>query len=894
MPLRPLRRGTCAPVDSKRAQGRTEPWRRWSPQASVRQFSCVQQQGRRPPRAVRPPTVNLPFQRGPIRALREAMAWRGTPPLGQWVGPRPRQKLGRFAGADTEGKLTLDWGWVPLLRWDSAGTAVRRAFSGVCVAANYAGLESLRRSRYTSPVHSKTIGTWAGSFCGPLSLLADFADRIAHDNPLGSRFYASLLLKIGERVREVASLSSVTGVNLERLSRDFEGHRDDVVRTVIADIEKEVSACGTDARLAVSGLHTSGGPRGWEREQVVEHVREWVQGDAPLFEGEETWVRGTLSRWFRSWVTSSYPAGMAKPNLFQYRLDPVRWGTSGGASPTSESLAALKKLFPGMEKMAFRTKTIAGVSALMFGKMDDLLRPSNICHAALKEEAKTRVIISTPMHSYVDTCFLLDLLGPPTFLKSTISGPSYLASFTDLYARYYSAIDASRFDFNVPKWLLRAIWEELAAALDPVGHVNYTQAAEICRSLSSELDRLVVEVLGVHVKYEKGLLSGWRSTSFVGSLISALCCEHYVQSLPGSIFAKPNLSVGYIVQGDDIILFSSTHDLADSVDHMRGLGVATHPSKCLIGQEGDFLRAIYTRDGRKTYPMRSLRSLFYANPWIEQRAFKGLVEISQNWLIAESRFSLLSPSRVPETFIRRVACADIARWSGGSLSATQVRCLYETPLAVGGLGPIESVLGGVATVVDIDYARTGEVSRTQFPSLWNFVGVSVPLKPVKKFHLRHVDIPLLRRVAREAFSGVSESLPDWRDLNLTSLLLSVVRDTEGRRRGKDLCGPEFVGLERALALVGYVDYRKYVGGLYRCTTRTAELLSFLFSSCDPALSPSIYQLSAPVAAMLEDVAVHLGRWLKLKARAVSSVRAWAAGYTLHVLAQSCSTVLGTL
>nr|UYL95662.1 MAG: RNA-dependent RNA polymerase [Hulunbuir Totiv tick virus 2] len=499
--------------------------------------------------------------------------------------------------------------------------AVRRAFSDVRVAANYAGLDSLRRSRYTSPVHSKSIGAWAGSFCGPLSFLADFADCISDDNPPASRFYLSVIDRIRERVSEAESLRSVTGETLARLTDDFEAFRDDVVETVVSDLEKEVSACGTDARLAVSRLYTSGGPRGWEKEQVVEYVREWVQGEAPLFSGQEDCVSETLSRWFRSWVTSSVPAGFSKPDLFQYRLDPVRWGTSGGASPTAQSLASLKELFPAMEKMVLRTKTIAGVSALMFGKMDDLLRPSSVCHAAL-EEAKTRKIISTPMHSYVDTCYLLDLLGPPTFLRSTTSVPSYMASFTDHYARFYSAIDASRFDFNVPKWLLRAIWEELAAALNSQSHTNYSQAAEICLNLSSKLDHLVVEVLGVHIKYQKGLLSGWRSTSFVGSLVSALCCEHYVQSFPRSTFASQDLSIGYIVQGDDIILYSSTHDLADSIDHMRGLGVATHPSKCLIGHEGDFLRAIYTSEGRKTYPMRSLRSIFYANPWIEQRAFK--------------------------------------------------------------------------------------------------------------------------------------------------------------------------------------------------------------------------------------------------------------------------------
>lgn len=134
-------------------------------------------------------------------------------------------------------------------------------------------------------------------------------------------------------------------------------------------------------------------------------------------------------------------------------------------------------------------------------------------------------------------------------------------------------------------------------------------------------------------------------------------------------------SVRYIVQGDDI-LYSSTHDTVDSVDYIRGLGVRTHISKCLIGSEGDFLRAIYTQEGCKTHHMQSLRSIFYANPWIEKHTFKGLIEISQNWLIIESRFSLLSRTTLPERFARHVACADIARWSGGAIMASQ---LHRTP-----------------------------------------------------------------------------------------------------------------------------------------------------------------------------------------------------------------------
>lgn len=73
--------------------------------------------------------------------------------------------------------------------------------------------------------------------------------------------------------------------------------------------------------------------------------------------------------------------------------------------------------------------------------------------------------------------------------------------------------------------------------------------------------------------------------------------------------------------------------------------------------------------------------------------------------MVESRFSLLSPTSVGKKFVRRVACADIARWSGRALSKMQVSDLYNTPLSVGGIGHIESVMSGSVTTVTIDYQR---------------------------------------------------------------------------------------------------------------------------------------------------------------------------------------------
>lgn len=74
--------------------------------------------------------------------------------------------------------------------------------------------------------------------------------------------------------------------------------------------------------------------------------------------------------------------------------------------------------------------------------------------------------------------------------------------------------------------------------------------------------------------------------------------------------------IGYLTQGDDVILWSSMFRFYDTIDVMRSVGVYTHASKCLFGDSGDFLLGLYTQYEKITYPMRSLRGIFYAHPWI--------------------------------------------------------------------------------------------------------------------------------------------------------------------------------------------------------------------------------------------------------------------------------------
>lgn len=146
-----------------------------------------------------------------------------------------------------------------------------------------------------------------------------------------------------------------------------------------------MSPLGVYARLAVSDLYTSADQGGGQG------------ADGRVCEGMGT-GKGSTLRGTRpgSGIISEvgfHPGWTWPPRMcrrvwlrgVQKRCDTV--GTAGGPSPPMSVRDSLASLFSDLPKSSFRTKTAAGIASLMFGDLEDFLKP-DVCHAALKEEAK--------------------------------------------------------------------------------------------------------------------------------------------------------------------------------------------------------------------------------------------------------------------------------------------------------------------------------------------------------------------------------------------------------------------------------------------------------------------------------------------------------------------------
>lgn len=201
---------------------------------------------------------------------------------------------------------------------------------------------------------------------GPFLLFSKWPIRPDQRNP--KCFYHSLLAAARARIMLSCDITVNLGwPDIPCLDGHLDEFRYDVVRTVLKAIEDEVSPPRVEGRLSASGFYTSGDPRGWDKERMIEYIRSWVQGEAPLFKENEDWVRMKLGFCFSCWVDLAPPDGVGGFGLEDYTKEVIRWGTAGAASPPLSTRDTLPSLFPDLPKSSFPKKTAARITCLMFG-----------------------------------------------------------------------------------------------------------------------------------------------------------------------------------------------------------------------------------------------------------------------------------------------------------------------------------------------------------------------------------------------------------------------------------------------------------------------------------------------------------------------------------------------
>lgn len=548
------------------------------------------------------------------------------------------------------------------------------------VTRNFKGLEELIRS---SPKRLGLRGRFRNTCYSPG--MSIYIHALHAGTSIWHSTAAALLEMLEKEVEELVSEQDEIYPN---------EHLDDSVRKMVKDLDDVgfrmlKSKPYRELGLLLNGITTMGGPRGWRKETLVENCKEWVTGDKIWGARKRPYIESKIESWFTSWVMEQRDIFDSKMTFEEYCADPMKWATGGGSK---------KKKMPWTHTPddVFRTKWAWAISNIGQHGFEAVYEQAkmepNVAMVALKEETKTRLVITTPMASYLRQSYILYRLNTPNFLKSTLTSQDHLNHMAGYVNYNYVCIDASRFDQNFPGWMVRLFFSRLRDIIrreKPDDELIGLIEEEI-----ASLDDLKVEIMGNVFCYESGLLSGWRITSILGSIASALLCEYINEQL--------GMSMMYLTQGDDIIMMSvNPVDESEIVSLCEEFGVNTHPDKCMFGEIGEFLKFTYMQDRIVALPARAVRSLVYINPWMDKTVARTPQDIIQNWYNLISRMYVSVADQEVAKTVLNLAIKDIHGWAqnkfiiqGGKgtnhdrihLGVQKIKDLLRTPQGLGGLG----------------------------------------------------------------------------------------------------------------------------------------------------------------------------------------------------------------
>lgn len=480
-------------------------------------------------------------------------------------------------------------------------------------------------------------------------------------------FYYQTICKLGQ-INVARSLLGIFYIIDKKIKKQNipEHHTDDFVRQHLKLISSEAFVSTfrhSPAYMLFVHLHALGGKSPYTKEQILEEITHWVENKTNMDKHRE-FIEKKITSTFTTWPrrTLNSPA----LTFSEYCDDFMRWGTSGGGPRT--------ELY-GEE---YRTKWAWAANNMLKNKdqYEESLRTSQHAKVALKEEAtKTRAVITTPMSSYLRQSYLLYRWGLPD-INSPISSKVWLPDFQANRYAWYGCLDGQKFDQSIPKWLILFIIERF-------GDVEDTEIRQVVAEELNHLENLTIEWGNEKWAWQGGLLSGWRVTSIIGSLISHVAAQFIIEEY------KVEGAMNMGVMGDDLILYSNTMQLRPEqlVEGYSSFGLSANLFKTTSGPVGEFLRKTYSDLGILGYPCLALRTIFYANPWITQYTPEFEEEIAASWLTYYSR---LLPHRVTGDIHKFIQNNVLTNIKGASkFKHLDWSSWLRTPISAGGGGPME-------------------------------------------------------------------------------------------------------------------------------------------------------------------------------------------------------------
>lgn len=306
-----------------------------------------------------------------------------------------------------------------------------------------------------------------------------------------------------------------------------------------------------------------------------------------------------------------------------------------------------------------------------------------------RELTKVRAVISGDMSLYLKMSYVSYYLEKliksdksPMFSNKRVNAEIWqkLIAESGNSRLFKFPFDQKSFDQNISKEMVLEVVKELKEATMKVQSVPRYLSVWFDKILYALDGGVLVLNSGEEIPYEGGVMSGWRWTALLDTIINMIQLQTWV------LFEQENnqytVSLASDVYfGDDIAAaFTNRDDCVRYTEFMLNNGYVANPKKIFVSQSrNEFLRKLITEDGAKGYPARAINTIFWRNP-VNADPKQGMIRASEqmnSWMTLGSRgMDWLS--------VGRLMVRDLSK--GNGVSKSDVRKLLSTPKAAGGLG----------------------------------------------------------------------------------------------------------------------------------------------------------------------------------------------------------------
>lgn len=297
------------------------------------------------------------------------------------------------------------------------------------------------------------------------------------------------------------------------------------------------------------------------------------------------------------------------PTIDEFLKDSDSWVTSGAS--TIKGVKGARKT---------KASTVASLDRdNLLGFMND---DSNIVYNVLikRERTKLRNLVTSPFSLHMQMSFIGANLEKhlwkfiPSSLRKDFGISNWIKWQERMNRVLYVPIDQSKFDHVPSGRVLERCFEILC---NMCTHDDDSERVRISKIMQDRLKRGTVLFNGKNWKHRRGVLSGWRWTSIVDTVINA--AEHHaIAEMCNVPLMQPEYNC---YQGDDTLIAVRGWDMAASLVEAYTHALPVNPQKFFLNDyRTEYLRMILFREGdsfwrRRGYPARAVMSLIYANAW---------------------------------------------------------------------------------------------------------------------------------------------------------------------------------------------------------------------------------------------------------------------------------------